>query len=295
MSASKDNTKQLKKSDLKKNPFLWFNGDCFDLIDQLPNESVQLILTSPPYSIKKEYEKQLSLADVLSLQEELIEECHRVLAPGGSMCWQVGNFVEREGDEKVPWDILLYRSFRRLGLKLRNRIIWHYEHGMHARHFFSCRYETILWFTKSDDYYFNLDTVRVPQKQPTKKFYKGPRKGELSCHPLGKNPGDVWKITNVKNNHPEKIPDGHPCQYPLELVERFIHSMTRPGDIVLDPFGGVASTLVGAVKHGRIGIGAEIQKKYHRLGQARLLQVLAQAQVAAPRKRTKEASLDLAL
>ncbi len=270
MSASSKNEKQFKKAELRKSPYIWAHSDCFDFIDQLPDKSVQLILTSPPYSIKKEYEKSLSLADVLSLQEELIEECNRILAPGGSICWQVGNYVQREGDEKVPWDILLYKTFRRLGLKLRNRIIWHYEHGMHARHFFSCRYETVMWFTKGDDYLFNLDSVRVPQKQPTKRFYKGPRKGELSCNPLGKNPGDVWKITNIKNNHPEKIPNGHPCQYPLELVERLVMSLTKPGDIVFDPFGGVATTLVGAVSQGRVGIGSEIDRKYHRLGTERL-------------------------
>jgi len=164
---------------------------------------------------------------------------------------------------------------------------------MHARHFFSGRYETILWFTKSDNYYFHLDSVRVPQKQPTKRFYKGPRKGEISSNPLGKNPGDVWKITNIKNGHPEKISDGHPCQYPLKLVERLVTSMSRPGDIVLDPFGGVASTLVGAIKHGRIGIGAEINKKYYRLGEQRLETAMSEMKaVSKMKKADRPTSLD---
>jgi len=270
MPASKSNPNHLKLSELRKSKYLWYYGDCFDLVDQIPDQSVQLILTSPPYSINKEYERKSSLADTLAVQEELIEDCYRMLAPNGSICWQVGNYVEGVGGEKIPLDILLYKCFRRLGLKLRNRIIWHYEHGLHARHFFSCRYETVLWFTKSDDYYFNLDEVRVPQKQPTKRFYKGPKKGQLSCNPLGKNPGDVWKITNVKNGHPEKIQDGHPCQYPLELVERLVLALSRPGDIVFDPFGGVASTLVGAVANKRIAIGAEVDKEYHKLGRQRL-------------------------
>lgn len=270
MNDQRTKTKSLRVSDLKRSKYLWHLGDCTDLIGQIPAESVQLIVTSPPYSIKKEYERQLTLADVMALQEDLIEECHRILTPSGSLCWQVGNYVEGEGGEKIPWDVLLYRSFRRLGLKLRNRIIWHYEHGMHARHFFSGRYETILWFTKSDDYHFDLDAVRVPQKQPTKRFYKGPKKGELSCHPLGKNPGDVWKISNVKNGHPEKIPDGHPCQFPLEVVERLILSLSKPNDLVFDPFGGVATTVVAALQHGRVGIGAEVNKRYHKLGQTRI-------------------------
>jgi adenine-specific DNA-methyltransferase len=270
MSASRYSVDQIKKSDLKKKKYHWYQGDCLDLIDALPDESIQLIVTSPPYGIKKEYEKSSTLADAISFQEEVIEECFRILSPTGSMCWQVGNYVEGEGGERVPWDILLYKSFRRLGLKLRSRIIWTYEHGMHARHFFSGRYETIMWFTKSDDYFFNLDAVRVPQKQPTKRFYKGPRKGELSCHPLGKNPGDVWNITNVKNGHPEKIPGGHPCQFPTKLVDRLVKSMTKRGDIVFDPFGGTASTLVSALQLGRIGVGAELEKSYYKIGQQRL-------------------------
>jgi len=293
MSASKSNTAKMKKSDLKKKGYLWYPGDCLDLMDQIPDESVQLIITSPPYGIKKEYEKEHTLAQVIHFQEVLIEECFRVLKPDGSICWQVGNFVDGAGGEKVPLDILLYKYFKRLGLKLRNRIIWHYEHGMHARHFFSGRYETILWFTKSDNYYFHLDSVRVPQKQPTKRFYKGPRKGEISSNPLGKNPGDVWKITNIKNGHPEKISDGHPCQYPLKLVERLVTSMSRPGDIVLDPFGGVASTLVGAIKHGRIGIGAEINKKYYRLGEQRLETAVTEMKaVSKMKKADRPTSLD---
>lgn len=268
--ATTKNPKQYSKGFIKQQKYIWYKGNCLDLLDKLPDESVQLIFTSPPYSIKKEYEKGYSLADVLAFQEELIEDCFRVLKPEGSICWQVGNYVDGEGGERVPWDILLYKVFRRLGLKLRNRIIWHYEHGMHARHFFSGRYETILWFTKTDDYTFNLDPVRVAQKQPTKRFYKGPRKGELSCNPLGKNPGDVWAITNIKNNHPEKIPGGHPCQFPLELVDRAIKSMSQPGDVVLDPFGGVATTLVAAMKNKRIGVGAEIQASYHKTGLARV-------------------------
>lgn len=270
MSASRNNPKRFTERELKRSPYTWFQGDCLDFLDLLPDNSIQLVLTSPPYAIKKEYEGSTSLAEMIVFQEELIEECFRVLKPGGSICWQVGNHIEGGGEERVPWDILLYKIFKRLGLKLRNRIVWHYEHGMHARHFFSGRYEVVMWFTKGDEYHFDLDAVRIPQKQPTKRFYKGPKKGELSCNPLGKNPGDVWKITNIKNNHPEKIPGGHPCQFPLQLVERLVKSLTKPGDIVLDPFGGVASTLVGSILLGRIGLSSELDRTYYKLGAQRI-------------------------
>jgi adenine-specific DNA-methyltransferase len=144
---------------------------------------------------------------------------------------------------------------------------------MHARHKFSGRHEVISWYSKTNDYYFSLDPVRVPQKQPTKKFYKGPKKGQISSNPLGKNPGDVWQITNIKNGHPEKIEGGHPCQFPIELAERLILSMTKKGSMVVDPFGGVATTLVAALKHGRLAISSEINKDYHKLGKQRITQL----------------------
>lgn len=252
----------------KKSDHLWYHGDCLELLKAIPNETATLVLTSPPYSLKKEYETETGLAELLNFQETVIEESIRILKPDGSICWQIGTYVDRI--ETVPLDILLYKFFARRGMRLRNRIIWHFEHGMHAKHRFSGRYETILWFTKGEKSTFNLDVVRVPQKQPTKRFYKGPRKGELSCNPLGKNPGDVWKISNIKNGHPEKVPNGHPCQFPVELAERCILALTNAGDVVVDPFGGLATTVVAAIRQGRYGIGAELSKKYYLLGKERI-------------------------
>lgn len=256
------------KKDLKLEDYIWYKGDCLKMLKALPDKSVQLVVTSPPYNIGKDYEKGNDLADYLIFHEEVIEECHRVLKDSGSICWQVGNYVEK--GEIVPLDILFYRIFQQHEMKLRNRIVWHFEHGFHAKHKFSGRYETINWFTKTDDYLFNVDPIRVPQKQPTKRYYKGPKKGQLSCNPLGKNPGDVWKITNVKNGHPEKVPGGHPCQFPIELVENLILSMTKKNDIVIDPFGGTATSLLAAIKHGRVGISAEMDTAYHRIGKKRI-------------------------
>ncbi|MDR2734209.1 MAG: site-specific DNA-methyltransferase, partial [Spirochaetota bacterium] len=133
---------------------------------------------------------------------------------------------------------------------------------------FSGRYETILWFTKTDTYTFNLDQVRVPQKYPAKRYFKGPRIGELSCNPLGKNPSDIWDIPNVKNNHVEKTI--HPCQFPIELVERLVLALTKEGDLVFDPFMGVGSTVAAAVKNGRRGMGCEIMEEYVAIAEERV-------------------------
>ncbi len=211
----------------------FYTGECQKLLVGMPDETAQLVVTSPPYNIGKRYEKKRTLDEYLCEQAEVIRECVRVLKPGGSICWQVGNHIAGP-QEVLPLDIALYPIFSSLGLKLRNRIVWHFEHGLHCSKRFSGRYETILWFTKGDDYSFNLDPVRIPQKYPGKKQFKGPNIGQLSCNPLGKNPSDVWIFPNVKHNHIEKTI--HPCQFPVELVERLVLSLTRKGDLVLDPY-----------------------------------------------------------
>ena len=182
-----------------------------------------------------------------------------MLVNGGSLCWQTGNYVVDHS--LVPLDILLWPSFcDELGMKLRNRIIWTVPHGLHCRKRFSGRYETVMWFTKGDDYYFDLDAVRTPQKWPKKKYYKGPKIGQISSDPRGKNPGDVWSISNVRFNHPEKT--GHPCQFPEELVKRFVLALTKPGDWILDPFLGSGTVAVVSLELGRRVIGADLIPSY---------------------------------
>lgn len=232
--------------------------DNLSFMRPLPDGMMKLIVTSPPYNIGKRYERRSPLDAYIQSQAQVISECVRLLDPRGSLCWQVGNHVD--GGEIFPLDIWLYPIFHEHGLKLRNRIVWHFEHGLHCTRRFSGRYETILWFTKSDDYHFELDPVRVPSKYPGKKHFKGPKAGQLSGNPLGKNPSDLWTIPNVKHNHVEKT--DHPCQFPVELVERLVLSMTRPGDNVFDPYMGVGSSVVAALKNERTGYGCDIAKDY---------------------------------
>lgn len=235
------------------------NGDRLDLLRQIPDGHARLVVTSPPYNIGKEYESRLDFLEYLGQQRETIRESVRILADNGSFCWQVGNHLSTEG-EIFPLDIFVYRICKKLGLKLRNRIVWSFEHGLHCKRRFSGRYETILWFTKTDKYIFNLDAVRVPQKYPGKKHFKGPKTGQYSCNPLGKNPGDVWLIPNVKHNHAEKTT--HPCQFPIELIERLVLSMTNEKDLVVDPYMGVGSAACAAVLHGRRAAGADLVADY---------------------------------
>jgi adenine-specific DNA-methyltransferase len=243
-----------------------YPGDCMDLLKTVPDNTFQLVVTSPPYNIGKEYERRLKLGAYLDQQAAVIRECVRCLSPHGSICWQVGNYVE--GGAIIPLDTILYPIFMGLGLKMRNRIIWHFEHGLHCSRRFSGRYETIIWFSKSDEYVFNLDQVRVPQKYPGKKHFKGPKAGAYSSNPLGKNPGDLWIIPNVKSNHVEKTE--HPCQFPVELIERLVLSMTNEGDWVFDPFLGTGTSIIAAIRHKRKGAGAEIFQRYVKLAAERI-------------------------
>ncbi len=246
------------------------NTDALEFAVSLPTSFASLIITSPPYNLGKAYERRMSLRDYLAQQKPLINQLARVLKSTGSLCWQVGNYVE--DGEIFPLDVYYYDFFKSEGFQLRNRIIWHFEHGLHCSQRFSGRYETLLWFSKSDKYVFNLDPVRVPAKYPGKLHFKGEKRGQPSGNPLGKNPSDlwtivaddwergIWDIPNVKANHPEKT--AHPCQFPIELVERCVLALTNEGDWVYDPYCGVGSALIAAAKHKRRAVGTDRDTDY---------------------------------
>ncbi len=204
--------------------------------------------------------------------EPTFKELHRVLGPGGSLCLQVGNHVHR--GEIFPLDAFYFRFLRSLSFLLRERIIWHFEHGLHAKNRFSGRYESVLWFTKSDNYTFNLDNFHIPSS------FQGPRyyhktSGRPAGMPPVKNPGDywsveelvrqdweslMWNIPNVKANHPEKT--SHPCQFPVELVQRCVLVLSNEGDTVLDPFAGTGSTAIAAISLNRKAVLCEQEPEY---------------------------------
>ena len=246
-------------------------SDNLEFMRPMAGESMKLIVTSPPYNIGKSYEKRASIEQYVQSQAQVISECTRLLHPAGSLCWQVGNHVSR--GEILPLDIALYHVFSDHGLKLRNRIVWHFEHGLHCKKRLSGRYETILWFTKGDNYTFSLDPIRVPSKYPNKRHFKGPKAGQLSGNPKGKNPGDVWIFPNVKHNHVEKTE--HPCQFPVELAERLVLSLTEPDDNVLDPYMGVGSAVVAALMHERNGYGCDTVGRYVDIARKRIQRLRA--------------------
>ena len=208
-------------------------GDAFDLIKQIPDGSVDVVITSPPYSMGKEYEsKKRDLSTFIHDQEIMISECYRVLKNGGSLCYQVGMFVKDNAVTPLIYIIFPIVSKHAKKLVLRNEIAWHFGFGLNCKRRFSGRYESILWYTKGNDYQFN-------------------DKRDL---------GDFWEITNVKANHPEKTL--HPCQFPKELPERLINALCPKDGIVLDPYMGSGTVAIAAIEEGVHYIGFEKEKAY---------------------------------
>ena len=248
-------------------------ADCLAFLEGVDDESISLLLTSPPYFIGKEYDESTEISDFEQKIGALVPAVARVLRPGGSLCWQLGNHVRH--NRVWPLDYTVARAMEvDKSFQLRNRIIWTFAHGSHLQRRFSGRHEAILWYTKGDNYYFDLDAARVPQKYPGKKHYKGPNKGQFSGNPLGKNPGDfwgvgpVWDIPNVKANHVEKT--DHPCQFPVALARRLIVALCPEGGTVLDPFLGSGTTAVASLLEGRDFLGCDISHEYTELATNRL-------------------------
>lgn len=245
-----------------------FTGDCLDLLRSMPDACIDLTKTSPPYCMGKEYENSTSVEDFIAAHKLVLPEIARVTRDGGSICWQVGYHVKQQAAYPLDYPVFSILSAIE-GITLRNRIVWSFGFGMHQSARFSGRHEIVLWFTKGARYFFNLDAVRAPQKYPGKRRYKGPRKGEFSCNPKGKNPGDVWEIPNVKAAHVEKV--DHPCQFPVGLADRCIRAMSPARGLVFDPYLGSGSTGVAAILNGRRFVGAEMNDAYADLALERLV------------------------
>ena len=243
------------------------NTDAVAFLKNLPDASVDLLVTSPPYFIGKEYDRSSSVTDFENEITRAVEIARNKIKDGGSMCWQVGYHVK--DNAAIPLDIIVYNVVSKYPeFKLRNRIIWTFGHGTHSSRRFSGRHETILWFSKGDSYAFDLDSIRIPQKYPGKKHYKGPKKGAWSGNPSGKNPEDVWGIPNVKARHVEKT--AHPCQYPVALVRRLIKALTPVGGLVVDPYMGVGTTAVACALESRRFAGCDLEANYVSIARARV-------------------------
>lgn len=238
-------------------------ADVLDFLDGIPDNSLAMHFTSPPYNVGKQY-GDCPAADAMRFTYyhgwlmQVISEMSRTLKPGGVVCLNVGKTRDWE-DRLMPLDVLLYEDLRRAGLTFQSRIIWTVAHGLTPKHRLAERHETVLVFSKGKVARFNPNACRVPQKQPGKRAFKGPNRGALSGNPLGAFPTDVWSdIAQAKHNHPDRALGNHPAQFPVKLVKRAILLYTLPGEPVCDCFVGSGSTAVAAVETGRGFVGADL-------------------------------------
>jgi len=236
-------------------------ADVLDYLDALPDDSAQLFLTSVPYNVGKRYGESQSADSMRHVcyfgwMTMVVSEMARITKPGGVVFLQCGSTRDEIDNSMVPIDIMLFDVMRKAGLTYQNRVSWIIPHGLTPKRRLSERHESALIFSKGPPSVFNPDPARTPQKQPSKRAFKGPNKGKLSGHPLGAWPSDVWQIGNVGANHPEKT--GHPAQFPEELAMRAIQIYTNPGDLVVDPFSGSGTSHVVARRTGRLFTGADL-------------------------------------
>jgi adenine-specific DNA-methyltransferase len=235
-----------------------YKGDCLELLACIPDGSIDLTFTSPPYNIGKEYEKVRPMEDFIDWCADWIKKIHRATAANGALMLNVGYVSLAERAKSLPIPYLLWD---RVPFYLQQEIVWNYGAGVAAKKFLSPRHEKLLWYVKdAERYCFNLDDIRDPDvAYPNQK-----KKGRLRCNTIGKNPSDVWQIAKVTSGEgrasKERTP--HPAQFPLDLCERVIKGFSPVDGVVLDPFLGSGSTIEASLRWGRYSIGFEIREDY---------------------------------
>lgn len=219
--------------------------DCCDFLKDLPDESVQLICIDPPYNLELAgwdiYDNYIEWAS------KWLEEAYRVLSKNGNMVI-FGGIQFRDAKSGDLIDIIQHvRHCTKF--KLINTIIWHYKNGMSAHRYFANRHEEAIWLAKSNDYYFDLDAVRVPYSEEDLQLALKDKRLNPENTRKGKNPTNVWQIGRLNGNSKERV--GHPTQKPVEIIERFIKALSYPGSTVLDFFAGSGTVGRVCIKEGR--------------------------------------------
>jgi adenine-specific DNA-methyltransferase len=243
---------------------LW-QGDALELLARVPGGSAQLVVTSPPYNIGKPYEPRRTVDEYVAWCSCWLSEISRILTPTGAAWVNVGYTPVPGHGTAVPIPYLLWPHLG--NLHLIQEVVWHQTNGVACRRRLSPRNEKLLWLVRDPSaYVFNLDGIRDPNVA----YPHQRRHGKLRCNPLGKNPGDLWTIPRVVAGRRTPERTSHPAQMPLALAERLITACSDPGDLILDPFAGSASTLVAAERLGRGGWGFELRADYCEVAGERL-------------------------
>ena len=253
-----DISKLLGKPYFQSSNCLIYNLDCLEAMTILPDESINLTVTSPPYNIGKEYENLLPLDDYINWCKKWITEVYRLTLCDGAFWLNLGYLSIKNRAKAIPISYLLWDK---IPFYLIQEIVWHYGAGVAGSKFFSPRNEKFLWYVKnSEAYTFNLDDIRDPNvKYPNQK-----KNGKIKVNPLGKNPTDVWEFPKVTSgqNRSSKERTPHPAQFPSAVIQRIITDSSNQNQIVLDPFLGSGTTAMVALDLNRLVIGFEIRQDY---------------------------------
>lgn len=211
-------------------------GDCLDFLKTIPDNSVQLICIDPPYNLELEhwdkYDNYIAWAD------KWLKESYRILSPNGNLVIFGGiQFRDARSGDLIEIIHHLRHNFR---FQLINTIIWYYKNGMSAHRFFANRHEEAIWLVKGSDYYFDLDSVRVPYDEAELHLALKDKRLNPENVRKGKNPTNVWEIGRLNGNSKERV--GHPTQKPVEIIRRIVRALSYPGSVVLDFFCGSGTT-----------------------------------------------------
>lgn len=243
-----NNWKQKSASDFEKPneiKILHSIMDCGEFLKSLPDESVQLICIDPPYNLELAgwdiYDNYIEWASTW------IDEAYRVLSKNGSMVI-FGGIQFRDVKSGDLLDIIQYVR-RNTKFKLINTIIWHYKNGMSAHRYFANRHEEVIWLAKTNDYYFDLDSVREPYSEEDLRLALKDKRLNPENTMKGKNPTNVWQIGRLNGNSKERV--GHPTQKPVNIIDRLVKSLSYPGSVVLDFFAGSGTVGRVCITEGR--------------------------------------------
>ncbi len=227
-------------------------GDAVEEMKKLPDKSIRLIATDPPYNLSKDYgnnQDDLEFYDYLDFSRQWIAEAKRVLTEDGSLYVFMG----------MRYISYIYTILEQeMKMTFNSWITWFYTQGMGKTKGFSPRHEDILLFTKHPQkFVFHLDDIRVPQK-----FYRSIN------NMRGANPGNVWEFSHM--HYCNKNRKRHPTQKPEGLFERMILASSDEGDTILDPFVGSGTSLRVCQQINRNAIGIDINPEYILMTQERL-------------------------
>jgi DNA modification methylase len=251
-----------------------YEGDSLKLLKDLPDNSIDLVITSPPYSTLKVYIDNPGILadDYVEWFIPYCKEIERVIKPTGSFILNINDKVENGFRHPYVFD-LISQLHKKTGLKMFERLFWNKMKGLPNRSRFGDRVEYLFWFAKEKDFKFNIDEMRTEyseksiqrMKKPLKKRFARTEENQKSDeykdwkpNPLGALPTTLVNISSES----KRIADNHVAVYPVELVKYFIKGSTDVGDIVLDPFMGTGTTGLACKELGRNWIGFELQSEY---------------------------------